>query len=287
MKNAETPRKFHFLTTDGQQGVIHIPMDGNAENSVGEALAKAGVGAAERKNVLLSETPFASFAEVAAPETRVLTTEDMVAASGLPPIPQPTNPDSALPEKSEVMVVATKPAPPLFVTFGDGRVPISTFQQPPFSVSPAFPTGNQIQYKRYWVRLAMQVLTGPQTYEHGIQSTQGMSVTDEKKISASIGIAVKGLSASLTATFSHSVTVSQQETVTNNYTVPVPAGKTCNWALWQLIDEFVILDSDGAPLVWNGKAKMGGIASFSISFPECDTQQNTTTYASNPVMFAS
>ena len=79
-----------------------------------------------------------------------------------------------------------------------------------------------------------------------ISQTTGISTTDTQTISAELGISGDGLSASLSATFSHSVTTSQENTQskTTNVGSP-PAGMIRVWVCWQLIDELVALDAQG------------------------------------------
>ena len=78
-------------------------------------------------------------------------------------------------------------------------------------------------------------------------TTYGIATTDSQTISAELGVGVDGLSAKITAEFSHSVTTSSQTQETTTYDVGPPAdGFTRVWMLWQLIDEIAALDSNGA-----------------------------------------
>jgi len=78
------------------------------------------------------------------------------------------------------------------------------------------------------------------SYQHGVSST------DSESLTATMGIQAEGLSAGLSATFSHSVTISDQQTQTTQYSVgSTPEGKVRVWMLWDLIYEFSLVRADG------------------------------------------
>ncbi|HEX4302137.1 MAG TPA: hypothetical protein VHZ78_05060, partial [Rhizomicrobium sp.] len=79
-----------------------------------------------------------------------------------------------------------------------------------------------------------------------ISQTTGISTTDTESISAELGITGGGLSATMSATFSHSVTTSQENTLSKTMSVgPPPPGMIRVWVCWQLVDELVALDAGG------------------------------------------
>lgn len=81
------------------------------------------------------------------------------------------------------------------------------------------------------------------------QYTHGVSTTDSQSITAQMGIQADGISAGLSATFSHSVTVSDQTTQTTEYSVDPPAEGTRVWLLWDLMYEMLLVNqSTGAPI---------------------------------------
>jgi hypothetical protein len=72
-------------------------------------------------------------------------------------------------------------------------------------------------------------------YQHGISSTDSQSIT------AQMGFSGEGISASLSATLSHSVTINDQESNTTQYTVQPPATGTRVWLLGDLMYEFMLV----------------------------------------------
>ena len=76
--------------------------------------------------------------------------------------------------------------------------------------------------------------------------THGISTTDSHTISAELGCEAKGLSAKISASFTHSVTVSDEKAEQTEFSAGAPAdGQVRVWVLWQLIDEIVALDPNG------------------------------------------
>jgi hypothetical protein len=101
--------------------------------------------------------------------------------------------------------------------------------------------------RQYWRQV-------PATYTHvfpgdgytkSYSVSHGVSTTDSQTLSAELGIAVEGLSAKLSTSFSHSVTVTDETTEQTSYTVGAPATGIRVWVLWQLIQEIVALDPSG------------------------------------------
>jgi hypothetical protein len=76
--------------------------------------------------------------------------------------------------------------------------------------------------------------------------TVGISETDSETISAEMGVDTGSLSAKLSATFSHSVTTSAEQSETKKESVAAPdKGMIRVWMAWQLCDEIVALDRNG------------------------------------------
>jgi hypothetical protein len=74
-------------------------------------------------------------------------------------------------------------------------------------------------------------------YQHGV------STTDAQSITATMNIGGEGLSSSLSASLSHSVTISDQQTQTTEFTVAAPGeGKVRVWMLWDLFYEFRLIN---------------------------------------------
>lgn len=89
-------------------------------------------------------------------------------------------------------------------------------------------------------------------FQKEYSTTVGISTTDAQSICAELGVDVEGLSAKLTAEFSHSVTTSSSQTETTTYNVGAPAeGMIRVWMLWQLVDELIALDPNTGNVVAN------------------------------------
>jgi hypothetical protein len=84
------------------------------------------------------------------------------------------------------------------------------------------------------------------------QYTHGVSTTDSESITAQVGIEGDGLSAGLSATFSHSVTVSEQTTQTTQFSVDPPAQGTRVWILWDLMYEMMVVTQNGGIIIPTG-----------------------------------
>ena len=84
-------------------------------------------------------------------------------------------------------------------------------------------------------------------YQHGI------STTDSQSITATMGLSSEGLSASLSGTLSHSVTISDQQTQTTQFNVAAPGpGQVRVWMLWDLIYEFAIVNQRTGEIIPSG-----------------------------------
>lgn len=108
------------------------------------------------------------------------------------------------------------------------------------------PPANYVATLRsYWALVpgSYTQVTPTNTFQKSYTATYGISQTDAQSIAASLGVEVEGLSASITAEFSQSVTTSSETSETTTYTVPGPAeGLTTVWMLWQLVDELCMID---------------------------------------------
>jgi len=108
--------------------------------------------------------------------------------------------------------------------------------------------------RRYWRMVPgtfLQLTSGTSiskswSYQHGV------STTDSNSISAQLGISGEGISASLTASFSHSVTINDQQTTTTTFTIQGPETGTRVWLLWDLTYEFALVHKDTDSLIPTG-----------------------------------
>jgi len=108
------------------------------------------------------------------------------------------------------------------------------------------PSNYHLVLRQYWKLLAYELLEkGDQDSWEKTHST-GISIKDTQEITASLGAESKGLNASISETFSHSVDTSQTNSVKNTYKVDGPEeGHVKIWVLWQLVKEIVALDENG------------------------------------------
>ena len=133
--------------------------------------------------------------------------------------------------------------------------------------------------RQYWLQVpgTYTLIQPGGSFTKSFDLSHGISDTDSETISAELGVSVDGLSASVTATFSHSVTTSTEASVTTTYTAGPPLdGYQRVWVLWQLIDELVALDPNGnvisnpnplrkGNVAWNGKGRKSNGAFLSYT----------------------
>lgn len=110
------------------------------------------------------------------------------------------------------------------------------------------PLDYTLTMRRFW-RLVPNTFTHVQPgggFKKSYTVTHGISTTDSQTISAEMGCEADGLSAKISASFSHSVTVSDEKVEQTEFSAgPPDDGFVRVWALWQLIDEIVALDPAG------------------------------------------
>ncbi len=99
------------------------------------------------------------------------------------------------------------------------------------------------------------------------ETTKGISVTDSESISAELGVDVDGLSAKISAAFSHQVETSAVTSITEEHIINGPVDKTQVkiWLLYQLIDEIVALDPDQNIIPFTDHRK--GDVNWDLNFP--------------------
>ncbi len=116
-----------------------------------------------------------------------------------------------------------------------------------------------LQHIRYWVRLGdVERYSGSTTVTVTRSTTRGMERTEAEEFGLSIGMeatASGGLfvefSVTLRTEFSYSsstsLTVSEEETVEESFTVACPDNQNIVYCVWQLVNEFKIIGVDGEP----------------------------------------
>lgn len=114
---------------------------------------------------------------------------------------------------------------------------------------PALAEIPKIQWIRYWKRLVSVTVPYPTTYQQSHTYTEGTSETTGESLSLSLGVSASGwgvgLSAELTQTFTHEVTVSSETSITKTFTCNSEQGKIIQFTVWQLVEGFRFRNSDG------------------------------------------
>ncbi|MBN1884279.1 MAG: hypothetical protein JW876_01985 [Candidatus Krumholzibacteriota bacterium] len=116
-----------------------------------------------------------------------------------------------------------------------------------------------IQHVRYWVRLgSVERYSGSTSVTVTRSTTRGVETTKAEEFGRTIGMSatVSGglfvnFSATLSAEFSYSsstsITVSEEETVEESFTIACPDNKNIVYCVWQLVDDFRIFGPGGEP----------------------------------------
>ena len=114
-----------------------------------------------------------------------------------------------------------------------------------------------LQHKRYWVRLGnVERYSGSTSTTTTRTTTRGIERTEAEEFGMSIGMeatASGGLfvefSVTLRTEFSYSsstsLTVSEEETIEESFTIACPDNMNIVYCVWQLVDEFRIIGADG------------------------------------------
>lgn len=107
-----------------------------------------------------------------------------------------------------------------------------------------------LQYIRYWQKIFSTVIQYPANYMESHTYTEGTSETTGESFSYTLGLSGTaygiGLSAELTRTFTHSITISSETSVTKQFTCESIEGKTIVFTVWQLVEGFRICDADSS-----------------------------------------
>ncbi|MGI4759859.1 MAG: hypothetical protein ACRYF0_04080 [Janthinobacterium lividum] len=254
-------KTLYAQTATGQLATLQVDL--SDPEALYLALVQAGIPEAERTGVRLSDSPFASLP--AAP------TNSAAATAGIP-IWKPTSVSDIPPQRwpKEDVIVDTAQPVELFVSFGTGYVAPHLLNTPPFTLTPAFPTGCRIRYGRHWERVYTQIVDGGISYERSVTTTSGSSMTETQTLSAELGVSVAGLSASLSASLSQAVTINKETQNTNRYTISCEPGKQAVFTIWQLMEVYTLVDSTGKPVTYSGFAELNmamGKTRYPVSLP--------------------
>lgn len=145
----------------------------------------------------------------------------------------------------------------LFVKFNNNYVAPKALKRPPFfTLTPDFPENCTIRYGRYWKRVYTEVIANGIGYTREVTTASGSSVTDAQTLSSELGVSFQGLSAQLSSSLQHSVTVTQETTATNTYNISAPAGKMAVFSIWQLVERYTIVDAAKNPVTYSGACEI-------------------------------
>lgn len=105
-----------------------------------------------------------------------------------------------------------------------------------------------IQRHRFWRKIFTARITYPANYTESHSYTEGTSETLGRSFSIALGGSASrwglSLSAKLTATFSHQVTVSEATTIQHTFSSSAIEGKVVHFTAWQLVEMFRLCNGD-------------------------------------------
>lgn len=182
----------------------------------------------------------------------------------LPPFPEIDSTDWSPPAQTDPieMVRITKPLV-IYADADNANYQDNVWDEPRDSGWPRLnnwwdnsaPVPHQLVLRKYW-KLVPGTFTHlyPGThlqkswaYEHGI------STTDSESLTVQMGFSGGGVSAGVSATLSHSVTINDKQTSTIQFNVDPPASGTRVWLLWDLMYEFMIVRSGTDDVIPTGR----------------------------------
>jgi hypothetical protein len=133
-------------------------------------------------------------------------------------------------------------------------------------LQPPFPNNIRVAYKIYWDLQEAFSVVGQQNFQREIDYTTGSVVTDSTTFSAELGVKIGDLSAKLSQTMAHSVSISTQSTDKQTFGYQIPQGSVSIIAFWQLVELYALVDLDGLALTYNGRYSVFN-ARVPVSFP--------------------
>jgi hypothetical protein len=134
----------------------------------------------------------------------------------------------------------------VYYDYGEGPMGLNPLSSAPY-----------LQHIRYWVRLGIiERYSGSTSTTTTRSTTRGIERTEAEEFGMSIGMeaSVSGglfvsFSMTLRTEFSYSsstsLSVSEEETVEESFTIACPDNKNIVYCVWQLVDEFRIIGADG------------------------------------------
>jgi hypothetical protein len=202
------------------------------------------------------------------------------------PVPKPASPDDVLPETSDALLVAANGVD-LFIQLQQNGmfVPVS---HPGFTnkLKPPFPKDALVNYKLYWEKVKSWRL-GPGTFQRDVVHRVGTATQDSTTISAELGVTLDWLSAKLSGTLNHSISITQETETSEHYSFTVPDNKTCIFTIWNLVQQFEFTDSAGNLLNWSGAVLISENLGVGVlaTLPKQRLTNRGADVAQDPVMF--
>ena len=194
-----------------------------------------------------------------------------------PPIPEPQHRDDQPPEASAELLLSANPVEQLFVETSEGKyLPTSgKYKGLPVRVEPPFPAAAKLAYKRFWKNTFTIRIANEHNFTRTVQTQEGMSEVDTTTLSSKLGLtggpAALKLSAELSKTTAHTVTITENRQVTETYNFSIDEGKVAIYTLWQLVEVFALVDENNNPIDWSGKVvlklPMTGDMKINAKFP--------------------
>ena len=186
----------------------------------------------------------------------------------LPAIPVPASPSTHLPEVSASKIVSTARLERPFLKFEGAYFDVDWLTKHA-DLNPDFPSDAQLMYAVNWRQIESWTIRGPVPWSQEVTRTEGMRKTNSDTFSLQLGIEkdltgvsdtfgkfLPKLSATLTRQLKTEVQVYSEERVTEKYSLDVPFGTVCRFTIWTLESQFVIADSSGDELDYQGRARL-------------------------------
>jgi hypothetical protein len=183
--------------------------------------------------------------------------------SPLPPFPPITSLMSQLPQQSDPIIISTSSDRLALWANSDNSSRMFYVADVPGTVlktSPSVlrnywgdgpPRTYQLTLRRYWRQVpGTYTLVQPGgSFSKQYTTTHGTSTTDTQTLSAELDVGTSDLGAKISASFSHSVTIEDQQSEQTTFGAGAPAqGFQRVWIIWQLVEELVALTPDGKVL---------------------------------------
>ncbi len=218
-----------------------------------------------------------------------------------PEIPKPSEPATAVVQTSAIELVEKRQVEEPFVRYGgrDRRASVASLMTEGFEFEPVFPSCF-LKMSVFWENVSTFVIRGPQEFTRTISTKEGMSLTELRSLSASLGLKVKVLDVGLSTQLDRSIKISKEKTVSDAYKISVKENETATFTIWQLVEQFDFVDKSDKVFEWSGRIKQDSLkflsgngkripgfpfVSMRAKFDGATTKNYTSTYAARPITF--